>query len=219
MSWLRVDDSYPDHPKVARLSDPAFRAHVRCMAYCARHLTDGYIPKRIAEDYAGPNLADLTKKPRTGEALLLADGDDYLVHDYLVYNPTREKVMAERKRTAERVTRHRNAGGNGSSNGVTDGVSNPVSTDAPYPYPSLGSETPTPKTSSLSPNGVDPSVLAYFEGKLRRDATDKEIASLRTLCRNYEPNVVSYAIGQACSQSESADNFALVTTIAKKVSA
>lgn len=40
MSWFHLDDNFPDHRKVAGLSDAAFRLHVAGLAYCSRGLTD-----------------------------------------------------------------------------------------------------------------------------------------------------------------------------------
>ena len=41
MTWVKVDDALPEHPKVARLSDAAFRVHISALCYSARNLTDG----------------------------------------------------------------------------------------------------------------------------------------------------------------------------------
>ena len=44
MSWTKLDDLFPGHPKVITLSDSAFRLHVTALCYCASQLTDGFIP-------------------------------------------------------------------------------------------------------------------------------------------------------------------------------
>jgi hypothetical protein len=46
MSWVRLDDSFPEHPKVIALTDAAFRAHVRGLCYAGRFLTDGLTRRR-----------------------------------------------------------------------------------------------------------------------------------------------------------------------------
>lgn len=90
---LRMDDGYPDHPKVIGLSDRAFRLHVRLMCYASKHLTDGFIPKAVAS------------KPRVVQELL--DGrliepanGGWRLHDYHDWNPTAEKVKAIRHERA-----------------------------------------------------------------------------------------------------------------------
>ena len=102
MTWLRLDDVFPEHPKVATLSDAAFRAHVQGMAYCAQHLTDGFIPARKAKEIAGDSLAELTRKSRYGEPLWVLSDGEYEVHDYLAYNPSRADVEATREQMSER---------------------------------------------------------------------------------------------------------------------
>lgn len=124
MSWVKLDDNFSDHPKVISLSDRAFRALVRSMCYCARHETNGRVPKVKAHEFAGRRaFAELLESGRW-EA---AEGG-VSVHDYLVYNPSRETLEAKRAATADRVTKWR-------SNGVGNGVTNAVSNTAPVPVP------------------------------------------------------------------------------------
>ena len=44
MPWVRFDDLFPENRKVRRLPDPAYRLHVEAIFWCARNLTDGFIP-------------------------------------------------------------------------------------------------------------------------------------------------------------------------------
>ena len=44
MTWIKLDDNAVDHPKVAGLTDKAFRWWVRGMSYASRFLTDGVLP-------------------------------------------------------------------------------------------------------------------------------------------------------------------------------
>lgn len=93
MTWVRIDDGMPDSLKVAPLSDAAFRAYITSICYCARSLTDGFVPAKKAKEFSG--------RPRVVQELANAglwDAEEggYRVHDYLVYNPSREQVEAER---------------------------------------------------------------------------------------------------------------------------
>jgi hypothetical protein len=47
VSWVRLDDAMPEHPKIAGLSDAAFRLHVSALCYSGRHLTDGEISRGV----------------------------------------------------------------------------------------------------------------------------------------------------------------------------
>ncbi len=48
MSWVKLDDRFTEHRKVASLSDGAFRSHLEAMCFVARSLTDGKIASRVA---------------------------------------------------------------------------------------------------------------------------------------------------------------------------
>ena len=45
MAWVRLDDQFPDHPKVIGLSNEAFRLYVGSIAYCARFYPATEIPR------------------------------------------------------------------------------------------------------------------------------------------------------------------------------
>jgi hypothetical protein len=101
MSWLRLDDKFPRHPKVLKLTDAQFRLHLAAMAYCAEHETDGRITREAVE----------TLTPHRGKAKLVArlvelvlwdgDGEDYQIHDYLDWNPSHEQIQSKRSARAE----------------------------------------------------------------------------------------------------------------------
>lgn len=101
MAFVHLDDQFPDHTKVAGLTDAAFRLWVAGIAYCARGLTDGVIQ---ADDV--PRL--VRKHKRASVAELITAGlwtpafDSYVVHDYLQWNPSRAKVLERKERAAKR---------------------------------------------------------------------------------------------------------------------
>jgi hypothetical protein len=98
MSWARLDENFPEHPKVLGLKDDAFRAHVRAICYSARLLTDGVILRAALPSIgASVKIANSLVTAGVWEA---ADGG-YVIHDYLTYNPAREEVLANRQKKAE----------------------------------------------------------------------------------------------------------------------
>lgn len=107
MPYASFDDHFPDHPKIAPLSDAAFRLHVAGICYAARHLTDGIVPAvevpRLVRAYRKTSLAALT-----AEAALWVPrpGGDYEIHDYLDWNLSRAKVL-ERRENAAKLARKR----------------------------------------------------------------------------------------------------------------
>lgn len=113
MSWVRLDDSMPDSVKVEALSDAAFRVYVKGICYCSRLLTDGFIPdSKVREFTRGkPSIVKELTAPRSSgpdkepTQLWLRVDDGYVIHDYLEYNPTREKVLTKRAEDSARKAR------------------------------------------------------------------------------------------------------------------
>lgn len=132
MPWVKLDDRFPSHRKVALLSDRAFRLHVSAMCWCAENLTDGHIGDRELALVANIRGIKATAKQLEDAGLWDRVDGGWVVHDYLEYNPSREQVLAERKKNAERQERFRqrkagkptppsDGSRNGSSNAVTHG--------------------------------------------------------------------------------------------------
>ena len=47
MSWLRIDDTFYDHPKIVAAGPLAVALHVFGMTYASRHGTDGFVPSSM----------------------------------------------------------------------------------------------------------------------------------------------------------------------------
>ena len=135
MPWVKLDDRFPSHRKVALLSDRAFRLHVSAICWCAENLTDGHISDRELTLVAHVRGVKATAKQLEDAGVWDRVDDGWVIHDYLDYNPSRDQVLAERKKNAARqeaFRRRKNGkpippGGsddpssNGRSNGVTRG--------------------------------------------------------------------------------------------------
>ena len=164
MSWLKIDDQFPDHPKVVEAGPLASWLHVCGMAYCARYLTDGFIPGGQVK-----KLADVDDAPGLAEKLLKAGLWDrvdsgFQVHDYLKYNPSAEQVKATRKARAEsgrigglqsaRSKEEANSQASAEANTQANAPANEKQSDkqnsTPSPSPSP-SPNPVPKEESATP--------------------------------------------------------------------
>lgn len=44
MSWVKIDDGAPEHPKLIDLSDAGMALWIRALCYCARRRNDGLVP-------------------------------------------------------------------------------------------------------------------------------------------------------------------------------
>ena len=191
MPWVRFDDQYTIHRKVDGLSDAAFRLHTSAIFWCARNLTDGFV--------SGEDLDGVTARVRTPARFAAecvsrgawhearfdcpsekcagpVDGDGWVIHDYLRYQPSKAEVLADREDAAKRQAKWR-AGKTGrnavtrpgmsendpihnaGSNGVTNAVNKP-SPARPAPKEAgravPAPERPAPRASpSGSPAGLD----------------------------------------------------------------
>jgi hypothetical protein len=103
MAWVKFDDGYADHRKVAGLTDAAFRLHTAGILYCGRHLTDGLIEgaevPRLVRRFRPKALTELVEG---GLWVPLMDGGLFRIHDYLDWNDTAEVVKARRDAAARR---------------------------------------------------------------------------------------------------------------------
>jgi hypothetical protein len=108
VTWLRIDDTALDHPKIAVLSDAAHRALFNSWIYCAKHETDGRFPAAMADAFTRQR-AKARDELVTGK-LWHENGSGYVVHDFNERNPTHESLERDRARAAERKRRSRNGG-------------------------------------------------------------------------------------------------------------
>jgi hypothetical protein len=120
MTWVRFDDQFPIHRKVGGLSDVLYRLHTEAIFWCARNGTDGIIHrnelKLVSTRARLARVSELTSRqlwhdsadicPTCITALAAAGtsepSDGWVIHDYLAYQPSREKVERERAAKAER---------------------------------------------------------------------------------------------------------------------
>lgn len=107
MTWLKVDDEFPEHKKVRRLSDGAFRLHVTAMCLCAKDETDGRVAEADLDD-----MKNIDRLRKFIPALVLADlweviDGGWLIHDFLDYNPSHEQLVRDRASARDRQARAR----------------------------------------------------------------------------------------------------------------
>lgn len=147
MTWLKVDDSFYDHPKVFDASDAAVALWVRAGCWSARNLTDGFVPAGMPARLSTSAEEASAELVRRGLWLRVRGG--YEFHDWREYQPTREAVEAERASARERMrllrSRRRGAGqiGNGSAElqAKFAGSSQPPSRPVPPPSGERGGGT------------------------------------------------------------------------------
>ena len=129
MSWVKLDDAILDNPKIVAAGPIGLLLHVAAITWCGRNLTDGLIPKRkvcslvhlggigtaiAAPPACGPEEDTFSQIDADEVADELAKiglwhdrGFYWEIHDYLVYNPSREKVLADRERARTKKAQQR----------------------------------------------------------------------------------------------------------------
>ena len=166
MPYLNIDDGMDEHPKVDGLSDEAFRLYVSSKLYCARTLTDGFLPLSKARrltatgtDVVAKELVDADLWHDLGEG---CDNDacvkertchkdgragHYIVHDYLQWNHSKHWWETRRAAEAERKKKWRKARKSGQTEDVAPSVptghdaGQDAGRDAPEPEPDPDTRT------------------------------------------------------------------------------
>jgi hypothetical protein len=148
MSWLRIDDGFSEHHKIAELTDREFRVWIRVLCYSARNPNKtGRLSRAMRKEIVGLT-APITRRFIT-LGLLDQDADPGIVcvHDWRTYNPADPTA-------ASRMKRHRDRNATVTDT-VTEGVT-PTVTETEHDRngngPSRGDTrarpvpSPTPKT-------------------------------------------------------------------------
>lgn len=97
MTWIKLDDKAPRHPKIAGLSDRAFRWWVLALCYASEFLTDGALPTTFWKQAPKQARAELT-----ASGLWVWADPVFQIHDYLLHQQSREAVESERRRNRDR---------------------------------------------------------------------------------------------------------------------
>ena len=105
MSWVRLDDRYHNHPKVLGLSDAAYRLHTGAICYCAEFLTDGLLPAGWIRE----KRPELVSECVAAQVWDVREDGSHWIHDFLDYNPPRDKVLADKQAAQERKTKWRDS--------------------------------------------------------------------------------------------------------------
>lgn len=111
MSWGRFDDRARENLKVRRAGTEAFALWTAAILWCCEHATDGRVPKELLPDVWRPigERFDHAAVARVcvENRLFIDDGDAYLVHDFLEFNPSKAEQEDKKRKAAERARRHR----------------------------------------------------------------------------------------------------------------
>lgn len=122
--WLKVHDGLPFDPKVLLLGrtkaeiNEAIGMAIRLWAWCAQQRTDGFVPGSVVDAVGTPAALKRLVRPtfdrrpflhrrglgeecRCIKSRAWPDGADFLVHDFLDRNPSREENDVRRAKSRE----------------------------------------------------------------------------------------------------------------------
>ena len=102
MSWFKFDDNAVDHPKLASLTDRAFRWWVKGLSYASRFLTDGVLHPIFWKQVPKQSRAELT-----GAKLWDWDDPNFQIHDYLHHQIGKAEIEQDKERNREKAKKFR----------------------------------------------------------------------------------------------------------------
>lgn len=155
MGWVRIDDSFYDHPKLIGLDACEIGLWVVMLAWSNRYMTDGYLPAAAVKRFQH----ELEPERLVTAGLWTEETDGYRIHDYLDYQPSAESQKERREKDKERARARRGevdpaVGAVSSPENSTDDVlsestqsPNGVRTDSDRSPPGI----PLPRTQAPSP--------------------------------------------------------------------
>jgi hypothetical protein len=147
LSWLKIDDGFHSHPKVLEAGNEAVGLWVRCGAYCAQHLTDGFVPRQIVLIYGSVTLAEVLVEVR----LWVSVDGGWQMNDFLTYNRSRSQVLSDRKEGLERQRRSRER-----RKGVDEGEQVDAINGHSVSHSVTTSDSHSVSHASVTPTGVTP---------------------------------------------------------------
>lgn len=178
--WIKLAVEMPTTPKIAILTDVAFRSYVEMLCYSRDHLTDGFIHARIAQrQWPADAVEELCTNDGDRSSLIRVEGG-YLIRDYDKHQETRAKVEARAEASAKGGRSKPNA------SGTSSGTSSPTSSVTSTATKGLTSGTTTARTSTESESESEQEKDSYNTGSVSpvsdraRNAglTDQGIASI-----------------------------------------
>lgn len=184
LSWVKIDDGFSDHPKVASVGLAGKGLYVSGLCYCNRQLTDGEIPMTSLVMVSGlalrqaQLLADRLVEANLWDRTALG----YRIHDYLKYQDSRDKILEKRAKDLARKT--------GGFRSESDLDSTRIPTlPLPLPLPSGSAIADPPKEKARArPKPLSDEDLAELRPLHPTIDIDREL--LR--CRNWQANNKPY---------------------------
>lgn len=95
MAWVKLDDKFHSHRKVRRAGLAAVGLHCRAMSYTADERLDGHVDLPWVKEVGGAQAMRLAQA-LVDAGLWETNGDGWVIHDYLDFNPSGAEISAKR---------------------------------------------------------------------------------------------------------------------------
>ena len=154
---------FPDSPKIAPLSDAAFRALVEMTLYSRRMLTDGFIAERLAVARWGLDVCQELLSNDSEKPSLIKVENGYQIHDFADHQSTKAEI--------ERVSKARKAAGRKGGLAKAKAKAKPTPSKT---YPETETETDTYSV------GITPLPPDRYRGQSQRGES-KAVARMHAL--------------------------------------
>ena len=100
MTWVRLDDTFAEDPRLERAGPLALALNVAALCYCSRLMTDGAIPRSVARRLLELDDVDAVVGRLVAEHMWEATDDGWRILDYLKTQPSRAHVEQVRTKRA-----------------------------------------------------------------------------------------------------------------------
>lgn len=184
MTWVKLDDAFPENEKAERAGDHACWLYVAALCYCNRNRTDGLIPRaRVAKLTGLPRPLKLAER-LVGAGLWDEDGEDFRVHNYHDFQPSKAKLDADdaelsaKRAAAGRKGAERKWHGKRGGNGNGKPMANGQQTDDPVAVPASPEPPPVSPASGGEAHERLEQVKERLKGELASGDFDRWVAPL-----------------------------------------
>lgn len=201
MAWVRVDDAFYDHPKFHDVNALGVALWVTSLAWANRNLTDGFIPRSqavrlinldgidIHHGMAGrPVIADDAIDQLIGCGAWIEVDRGYQIVNYLEFQPSAEKVRADREAARTRMALARTGKPpTGAPSDVVRANNNGTSSEVrvtPNPNPTQ-EQTPL-----ITPPARSPDFDAFWDLYPRKVGKPKAAKAWAAAIRSVSPEVI-----------------------------
>ena len=100
--FARLSLDYPDHPKIAALSDSAWRTHVEMIIYARKYELDGVLPARVVKTkWETDSVSELQANGNPPSLIFDEATNTYRLHGYEEMQESRADIEARRQVNAQ----------------------------------------------------------------------------------------------------------------------